>query len=352
MEKDRITEAYCDEMGREFGREIRQRIHWLCEQAKGEKILDVGCSQGIASILLGREGKHVLGIDVSSDSINYANRMLENESNDTRQYIEFTTGNFIDYHFEGRVFDSIIMGDVIEQITDPRRFMTKATSLLHDDGYLVVTVPFGVNDYVDHKKTYYLTDVINLKVDGLVIDDFQFMGKWIGIIFQKRDGGIDEVILNSSQFIERLEKEFFHLEKKRINVIESKDRTIGQYQEEIKEVTKRLEKETATNQASQIEINNLHQKHMDLEKYVDELHSQMEVLNDSLSKKDDEMANLRRYWVKARKAKLSVEEYLLNTLIKEEELNRNYRLVFKKYEALSTSKLGKITLKYWNWRRK
>lgn len=351
MEKDRITEAYYDEMGQELGREARQRIHWICEQAKGEKILDVGCSQGIASILLGREGKHALGMDISPDSIDYANRMLESESINTRQYIEFKTGNFIDYNFEGQVFESIIMGNVIEHITDSERFMEKVMSLLNDDGHLVVTVPFGVNNYADQKKIYYLTDVINLKVNGLVITDFHFMGNWVGVILQKRNDDTDEVILNS-QLVGSLEKEFFHLEKKLINEIESRDKMIERYEKEIKEMTKKLEKATDTNHTSQIEISNLNQKHIDLEKYVDELHSQMEVLNDSLSKKDDEMANLRRYWVKARKAKLSVEEYLLNTLIKEEELNRNYRLVFKKYEALSTSKLGKITLKYWNWRRK
>ena len=48
---DRINEAYHDAMGAAFGQKTRERINWMCSQARGTTVLDVGCSQGIASIL-------------------------------------------------------------------------------------------------------------------------------------------------------------------------------------------------------------------------------------------------------------------------------------------------------------
>ena len=82
---DRITEAYYNEMGDSFARKVRERIHWVCENAKGEEILDIGCSQGITSILLGREGKKVLGIDLLEESIQYANKSLATEEKATKE---------------------------------------------------------------------------------------------------------------------------------------------------------------------------------------------------------------------------------------------------------------------------
>jgi len=46
----------------------RAQIDWLVEQARGA-VLDIGCSQGIASILCARRGLEVLGVDVEPDRI-------------------------------------------------------------------------------------------------------------------------------------------------------------------------------------------------------------------------------------------------------------------------------------------
>ncbi|MCX7208137.1 MAG: hypothetical protein NT086_19570, partial [Proteobacteria bacterium] len=66
---DRVTEAYYGKMGPQFMRETQQRIHWICSQVQGSKVLDVGCSQGVTAILLGREGKQVTAVDAAQRSI-------------------------------------------------------------------------------------------------------------------------------------------------------------------------------------------------------------------------------------------------------------------------------------------
>ncbi|MCH7628746.1 MAG: hypothetical protein IH997_08525, partial [Proteobacteria bacterium] len=54
---DRISELYLGEVASDEASEVaRERIHWMCSHARGETVLDIGCSQGIAAILLAREG--------------------------------------------------------------------------------------------------------------------------------------------------------------------------------------------------------------------------------------------------------------------------------------------------------
>ena len=53
---DRISEVYKGEIWDEaLQQRARNRIHWLTSHAHG-RVLDVGCSQGIASLLVARNG--------------------------------------------------------------------------------------------------------------------------------------------------------------------------------------------------------------------------------------------------------------------------------------------------------
>ena len=92
MEKktDSIYEVYMDDMNKEFTRKTRERIHWICENVQGSTVLDVGCSQGITSILLGRENKKVLGIDVEKKCIDFANDRLQLESDLVNKLVRFS----------------------------------------------------------------------------------------------------------------------------------------------------------------------------------------------------------------------------------------------------------------------
>ena len=45
------------------------RIDWMVSQAKGSKVLDIGCSQGILSLLLAKKGFKVIGADINQISL-------------------------------------------------------------------------------------------------------------------------------------------------------------------------------------------------------------------------------------------------------------------------------------------
>jgi 2-polyprenyl-6-hydroxyphenyl methylase/3-demethylubiquinone-9 3-methyltransferase len=51
---------------------------------EGRRVLDVGCSQGIASILLAREGKTVWGVDREALAVESAKERLADEEEPVR----------------------------------------------------------------------------------------------------------------------------------------------------------------------------------------------------------------------------------------------------------------------------
>ena len=159
---DRIFEAYNGTGGfkPEFIRKTRERLHWTCSQVWGRKALDVGCSQGIGPILLGRMGIDVLGVDVNPEAIAFAKKELEKEPDGVRRKVRFVCEDFVQFkNDEWAQVDAIVMGEVLEHLVRPADFIGRAFQLLKPAGRLVVTVPFGINDDPDHRQTFYLTSV-------------------------------------------------------------------------------------------------------------------------------------------------------------------------------------------------
>lgn len=163
MNDDRISEAYKGEIWQGPAQDrARRRINWMCSQAVGERVLDLGCSQGIASIVLGREGFHVIGVDVQPSRIEYAKEDLAQESAQTRERVEFMVGEGSGLPFEDESFDTILLGEVIEHLAVPDRILRESQRLLRSGGRLVITTPFGVLHHHDHKQTFYPDDVLEL----------------------------------------------------------------------------------------------------------------------------------------------------------------------------------------------
>ena len=159
--RDRVSEVYGGAASnRIFQRHLRNRIHWMCSQAKGPRVLDAGCSQGIASILLAREGLQVVGVDVAPEAIAEAQEALGAESNAVRANVRFVVGNLLEPLPGLEPFDTILAGEILEHLLQPERFVARCWELLAKDGRLVVTVPFGVHSHPDHKHTFYLGSLV------------------------------------------------------------------------------------------------------------------------------------------------------------------------------------------------
>lgn len=216
MEKDfdKVYEVYMGSDEAELTIKTRKRIQWICDQVTGERVLDVGCSQGITSILLGRKNKKVLALDIVEESIEFAKQKLEKEEEYVRENVKFMAGDFMACGFNDQKYDTIIMTEVLEHIADVQPFIQKIMECIEQTGRIIITVPFGINDYWDHKRTYYFGTLYEQLEKIYKIINVQFMGKWLGVVAQpKNEEEIEETVKIDLDLMLREEESFFTIER-------------------------------------------------------------------------------------------------------------------------------------------
>ncbi len=163
MGSDRVNELYYRRIFDKGDQETcRQRIHWMVGQAKGKRVLDIGCSQGIASILLGRAGHEVVGVDVDPKAVEYASAELEKEPEPVRNSVTFQRIEPGPLPFDDASFDTVLFGEVIEHLAHPEQVLRDLRRVLTDDGRIVLTTPYGLHPHPDHLQTFYLTNFLEL----------------------------------------------------------------------------------------------------------------------------------------------------------------------------------------------
>ncbi|PEQ82705.1 hypothetical protein CN481_24680 [Bacillus sp. AFS006103] len=235
---DRITEAYKGDMGEDFGRKTRDRINWIVNQVKGNRILDIGCSQGVVPIILGREGKKVDALDIAQESIDYAISSLEGEHSTVQNNINFKVSNFMTDEQLEHSYETILLTEVLEHISDPISFLKKIHNHIMIEGRLVVTVPFGINDYFDHKRTYYFIELYDHLSSYFTVEKFEFLGKWVGVTCIKNDEDMPlkrKDVFNRST-VEMLEKAFYTIERELLTRVENFQLSIREKNEYIKNI--------------------------------------------------------------------------------------------------------------------
>jgi glycosyltransferase involved in cell wall biosynthesis/ubiquinone/menaquinone biosynthesis C-methylase UbiE len=160
---DRLNEKYYRQIANKDAQDnTRKRIHWICSQPEGRNLLDIGCSQGIVPILLGREGFYCTGVDIMQQSIDYANNELNREEDDVRKRVHFQKMDALSLDFEDSTFDTVFLTEVIEHLVHPEKAISEARRVLKPNGKFVLTVPYGYNKSIDHKNYYFLADIFML----------------------------------------------------------------------------------------------------------------------------------------------------------------------------------------------
>ncbi len=286
---DRVFEAYYGLMGENMMTKTQQRIHWICSQVKGIDVLDVGCSQGILPLLLGREGKKVIGLDISSKAIAEAKEHLEKEEIHTKENIDFLHANFMMYDFGDKKYDTIIIAEVLEHLTNPQEFISKAATLLKENGKLIITVPFGINDFIDHKQTFYLLEPLKMINNEFTVKDISILGKWIGIVANfTTTKNKEEMSVNSIKYLKLLEKSFFDIERQLIDDLGKKRSQIIKLKENNDINISKLEQSKKEKDELQKEYENkLEQREKEKEELQKEYENKLEERKKSNKKNDN-----------------------------------------------------------------
>jgi spore maturation protein CgeB/SAM-dependent methyltransferase len=167
MNNDRVNELYNGAISSAEGQRIcRDRIHWMVAQIHGQRVLDIGCSQGITSILAAREGRDVVGVEVEEPAIEFARRALSAEPAEVRARVKLVLADILADDLGGARFDTVILGEILEHLDDPRALLERAVEFLAPGGAVVISTPFGYHPHDDHKVTFYLSELARM-IDGL-----------------------------------------------------------------------------------------------------------------------------------------------------------------------------------------
>ena len=208
---DKIYESYIGKRGRESQDNTQKRIEWILDNVGIDKnILDIGCSQGIISILIAQQGNLVKGIDIEEEAVSFAKELLEKEYKDLKEKVSFISGDFFKYN-EDEKYDVIIITEVIEHLINPVDFIKHTKKYLKDNGKVIISVPFGINNHPDHKQTYYLTNIVDVVETTYEIEEIKYMTNWIGII-AKNTNNIKNIIYDRD-IVRNLENNFLSIDK-------------------------------------------------------------------------------------------------------------------------------------------
>jgi len=102
----------------------------------GERILDVGCSNGRKLLDFRRRGYQVFGVDMASDAICEANKLFGEG---------FHCGSLDSARYDDDYFDYVRMDNTLEHIQDPFAVLHEVKRILKPGGSLFLYVPNGAS---------------------------------------------------------------------------------------------------------------------------------------------------------------------------------------------------------------
>jgi len=114
---------------------------------ESKRILEVGCSEGLGTVILAEFAKKVVAVDIDGDAIEHAHR------NFTSERVEFLNLDFLGAKFDK--FDGIVSFDVIEHIYPENEdlFFSSICNNLSREGICIIGTPNETSDQYASKVT-------------------------------------------------------------------------------------------------------------------------------------------------------------------------------------------------------
>lgn len=100
-----------------------------------KEVLELGCNEGIGTLMLAESANSVMGVDFDANSISWAKSSLEKDG------LSFKCDNFLGGKYGS--FDAVVSVDVIEHVLpeNEKLFFSTILDNLNDDGFCIVGTP-------------------------------------------------------------------------------------------------------------------------------------------------------------------------------------------------------------------
>ena len=259
-ERDRVSQVYLGllDLG-PTGDWLRRRIDWMADEARGPRVLDVGCSEGILEVLLARRGIAVTGVDIDPDALDFARHLLAKESEEVRERVKFVQGDFISTRPVTGLFDTVVMGELLDYLDDPGAMLDRGLEHLRPGGRVVITAPFGVHPHQDNRRTFYLTDLIGLLKPRLGLESLSVEDNYIRFVGRlSEDRDVSWQRLNTEAVLSMTDAALVAYQRKLYGMLEMRGGRIERLQQ-------RLQQRVEAERTTQRKVNTSNEKSKKLE---------------------------------------------------------------------------------------
>lgn len=200
--------------------EHEDRYRFISDSLHGN-VLDLACGIGYGAEILTKNLKiqSYLGVDISSEAIEYANNTYKNNIS------SFINDSALTIDLEEKFFDFIISFETLEHIDEYQKVLKNFSKWLKHDGVLIGSIPEtnweDVCDDTYGKNHYHVVrfDIDKIKVDlesyfcNIVLFTNELA---IGSLFRKLDiTEIDKISLEYSSFINKVNGSLFFIASNR-----------------------------------------------------------------------------------------------------------------------------------------
>lgn len=132
-------------------RRVRGAIRRHCRP--GARVLEIGCSQANASLLLAEAGYLTVALDLRIEALQYARSKYERGS------FYPLVGSAEALPGAANSLDAVILGELLEHCAQPPAIVCQACFALKPGGILVITTPNG--NYLGSKQPLYAPDLLS-----------------------------------------------------------------------------------------------------------------------------------------------------------------------------------------------
>lgn len=204
--------------------DLEKISEWLCSQARGSKVLVVGCGEGATPILLARSGYEVTGIEEDEVMLDNAQKRLPNELWKVRQKVRLFNISVSNYISPTESFNTVILENMLESPSQAERLFHEASKHLKSGGRLVLTVPIGGSLSEIGKHNLSFTEAYQLVTDFFKVTKIRNVEGAVGIVAERRNNGAEKTVpeILSGQCIEVLEFAYINNTRKLNNDLEYK----------------------------------------------------------------------------------------------------------------------------------
>ncbi len=128
-------ERFVPQAGGNVALEHLHRYAFARELASGKDVLDIACGEGYGSAMLARVARHVVGVDISRETIEHASAKYR------RDNLEFRIGSCAEIPLGDDSLDLVVTFETIEHHDQHEAMMAEIKRVLRPNGVLIISSP-------------------------------------------------------------------------------------------------------------------------------------------------------------------------------------------------------------------